>query len=140
METASKPPVYRATTSTLGQEMNSEKRSKPDCQRAFRSVQFFDRTRSAWVGLPEGTFLPLDRLRWQYRTLFLEGLEKAYRAGALTFPGQWQAIACATDFARWLAPLAAVDWVVRVRSVWDRRGSQDVEATAKTVDYLSNMG
>ena len=27
-----------------------------------------------------------------------------------------------------------------VRSVWDRRGSQDVEATAKTVDYLSNMG
>ena len=34
-------------------------------------------------------------------------------------------------------PLAAIDWVLRVRSVWDRRGSRDADAAAKTVDYLS---
>ena len=34
-------------------------------------------------------------------------------------------------------PLAAIDWVLRVRSVWDRRGSRDADAAAKTVNYLS---
>ena len=43
METASKPPVHRATTITFGRDTNSDTRSKPDCQRAFRSFQFFDR-------------------------------------------------------------------------------------------------
>jgi hypothetical protein len=90
-----------------------------------------------WVGLSEGKFLPLDQLRRMYRDLFLEGLQKAYRKGALTFPGEWQAIASETDFEQWLSPLAAIDWVVRQRSVWDRRGSGDVDAAAKTVEYLS---
>ena len=44
IEIASKSPVYRATTIPFGRDTNSEMRSNPDCQRAFRSVQFFDRT------------------------------------------------------------------------------------------------
>ena len=45
-----------------------------------------------WVGLPEGTFLPLDQRRRLYRDVFLQGLTKADRGGALTFAGPWQAI------------------------------------------------
>lgn len=90
-----------------------------------------------WVSLPEGAFLPLDQLRRLYRELFLKGLAKAYGRGALVFPGEWQAIESATDFQQWLASLKEIDWVVRLRSVWDRRGSEDHEGAAKTVDYLA---
>jgi hypothetical protein len=90
-----------------------------------------------WVSLPEGTFLPLDQLRRLYRDAFLGGLEKAYRRGALVFPDEWRAIESEANFKQWLAPLREINWVVRQRSVWDRRGSGDVEAAAKTVDYLS---
>ena len=90
-----------------------------------------------WVGLPEGTFLPLDQLRRLYRDTFLAGLEKAYGRGALVFPDEWQAIESEANFQQWLAPLREINWVVRQRSVWDRRGSEDHEAAAKTVDYLA---
>ena len=90
-----------------------------------------------WVGLPEGTFLPLDQLRQLYRDTFLRGLEKAHRRGELLFPDDWRMIESAAGFEAWLAPLREIDWVVRVRSVWDRRGSQDHEGAAKTIDYLS---
>lgn len=90
-----------------------------------------------WVSLPEGTFLPLDELRRLFRQAFLRGLEKARRDGALTFPEEWQAIESEREFEEWLAPLAAINWVVRLRSVWDRRGSEDREGAAKTIDYLA---
>ena len=97
-----------------------QNRHCPKCQTAYRKE---------WAARLQAQLLPIE----YYHVIF----EKAYRDGALTFPGDWQAIASQTDFQQWLAPLAAIDWVVRVRSVWDRRGSGDVDAAAKTVDYLS---
>jgi hypothetical protein len=72
-----------------------------------------------------------------YRDAFLRGLEKAHRRGKLVFPDDWRMIESPAAFEAWLAPLREIDWVVRVRSVWDRRGSGDVEAAAKTVNYLA---
>ena len=89
-----------------------------------------------WVGLPEGTFLPMDQLRRLFRDVFLRGLEKAHRRGELVFPEDWRMIESPAAFEAWLAPLREIDWVVRVRSVWDRRGKGDVDAAAKTIDYL----
>ena len=63
--------------------------------------------------------------------------DESQRRGALEFPDEWRAIESEANFQQWLAPLREINWVVRQRSVWDRRGSGDVEAAAKTVDYLS---
>ena len=90
-----------------------------------------------WVHLAEGTFLPLDELRRLFRDLFLKGLQKAYQRGGLTFPGPGQAIASAGAFAKWLAPLREIDWVVRMHGVWDRRRLADPETAVRTVNYLA---
>ena len=40
-------------------------------------------------------------------------------------------------FENWLGELSEIDWVIRLRSVWDRSGPQDLEAANKTVEYLA---
>ncbi len=52
----------------------------------------------------------------------------------MAFPDDWRAIESEADFEAWLAPLRKMHWVIRRRSTWDRRGRQDGEAMARTVD------
>jgi hypothetical protein len=33
--------------------------------------------------------------------------------------------------------LAGINWVIRLRSVWDRTGPEDADAAARTVEYLA---
>jgi hypothetical protein len=90
-----------------------------------------------WVGMPPGEFLPLDLLRRIYRELFLNELRKLYRADRLAFPGPWRRIEGLEAFENWLGELSEIDWVIRLRSVWDRSGPEVLEAANKTVAYLA---
>ena len=36
-----------------------------------------------------------------------------------------------------LGALSEIDWVIRLRSVWDRSGPEDLEAAKRTVAYLA---
>jgi hypothetical protein len=92
---------------------------------------------SCWVSPALGKFLPIDDLRRLFREFFLKGLRKLYRSGKLVFPDQWRAIEAPADFEKWLSPLAEIDWVIRLRSVWDRTGPEDADAAARTVEYLA---
>jgi hypothetical protein len=65
-----------------------------------------------WVACKPGFFLPVRVLSRLFRRRFLEELEGAYRAGQLRFFGEFAALAEATAFAEWLAPLRACAWVV----------------------------
>ena len=65
-----------------------------------------------WVRCRRGFFLPVRVLSRLFRRRFLEELAKAHRAGALKFFGEFEALADAGAFARWLAPLRACEWVV----------------------------
>jgi hypothetical protein len=83
-----------------------------------------------------GKFLPIDDMQRVFREFFLEGLRKLHRCGKLVFPDQWRAIEAPADFEKWLSPLAETRWVIRLRSVWNRTGPEDVDAAARTVEYL----
>jgi len=57
-----------------------------------------------WVACKPGFFLPVRR--------FLEALTQAHRSGQLQFFVEHAALADATAFADWLAPLRKCEWVV----------------------------
>jgi hypothetical protein len=65
-----------------------------------------------WVTCKPGFFLPVRVLSRLFRRRFLEELAKAYRAGQLQFFGEYAALADATAFAYWLAPMRKCEWVV----------------------------
>lgn len=67
---------------------------------------------SRWVACKPGFFLPVRVLSRLFRRRFLDELEHAYRAGHLRFFGEFAALAEATAFDSWLAPLKACEWVV----------------------------
>ena len=46
------------------------------------------------------------------RRRFLEELEKLHRTGQLRFLGEYEGLADASAFARWLAPMRTCEWVV----------------------------
>ena len=48
----------------------------------------------------------------RFRKLYLRYLEEAYAAGKLQFHGDLEQLADAKNFARYLAPLARMEWVV----------------------------
>ena len=58
-----------------------------------------------WVACRPGFFLPVRVLSRLFRRRFLEELAKAHRAGQLQFFGEYAALADASAFADWLAPL-----------------------------------
>jgi len=64
-----------------------------------------------WIACRPGFFLPVRVLSRLFRRRFLEELEQAHRAGRLQFFGEHAALADASTFARWLAPLRACEWV-----------------------------
>ncbi len=65
-----------------------------------------------WVACKPGFFLPVRVLSRLFRRRFLEELAKAHRAGQLQFFGEYAALADATAFADWLAPMRKCEWVV----------------------------
>jgi len=65
-----------------------------------------------WVACKPGFFLSVRVLSRLFRRRFLEELAKVHRAGQLQFFGEYAALAEASAFAEWLAPLREVEWVV----------------------------
>jgi hypothetical protein len=65
-----------------------------------------------WIGCRSGFFLPVRVLSRLFRRRFVEELARAHRAGRLHFFGEHAALADASTFARWLAPLRQCEWVV----------------------------
>ena len=65
-----------------------------------------------WVACKPGFCLPVRVLSRLFRRRFLEALEQAHRSGQLTFFGEHTALAEASTFADWLAPLRQCEWVV----------------------------
>jgi hypothetical protein len=65
-----------------------------------------------WVSCKPGFFLSVRVLSRLFRRRFLEALEDAHRAGKLQFFGDHAELADPKAFARWLAPLRKMEWVV----------------------------
>ena len=65
-----------------------------------------------WIACKPGFFLSVRVLSRLFRRRFLEELAKAHRAGQLQFFAEYAALAEASAFADWLAPLREVEWVV----------------------------
>jgi hypothetical protein len=65
-----------------------------------------------WVSCKSGFFLSVRVLSRLFRRRFLEALEEAHRAGKLQFFGDSADLTGPKAFARWLAPLRKIEWVV----------------------------
>jgi hypothetical protein len=65
-----------------------------------------------WIACRPGFFLPVRVLSRLFRRLFLENLQAAFEAGALGFFGDLAGLAAPAAFARHLAQLRQVEWVV----------------------------
>ena len=65
-----------------------------------------------WVACKPGFFLSVRVLSRLFRRRFLEELDQVHRRGQLQFFGEYAALADASAFASWLAPLREVEWVV----------------------------
>lgn len=65
-----------------------------------------------WVACKPGFFLSVRVLSRLFRRRFLEALEDAHRAGKLQFFGDNAGLADPKTFARWLAPMRKIEWVV----------------------------
>jgi Putative transposase/Transposase zinc-binding domain len=65
-----------------------------------------------WIACRPGFFLPVKVLSRRFRKLYLRYLEQAFAAGKLQFHGDLEQWADAQNFARYLAPLAEMEWVV----------------------------
>jgi len=65
-----------------------------------------------WIACRPGFFLPVRVLSRLFRRLFLEALQKAYAHGQLRFSGELDGLRDPQAFARYLAPLRDIDWVV----------------------------
>jgi Putative transposase len=65
-----------------------------------------------WIACRPGFFLSVRVLSRLFRRRFLEQLLRAHEAGTLRFFGEHVALADATAFKAWLAPLRQCEWVV----------------------------
>lgn len=65
-----------------------------------------------WIACRPGFFLPVHVLSRLYRRLFLERVKAAFDAGDLKFFGHLAALREPSAFARYLAPLRDIEWVV----------------------------
>jgi hypothetical protein len=65
-----------------------------------------------WIPCRPGFFLPVRVLSRLFRRRFLEELSAAHGRGQLQFFGEFAQLSNAVAFARWLASLRQVEWVV----------------------------
>jgi hypothetical protein len=66
----------------------------------------------SWVACRPGFFLSVRVLSRLFRRRFFEELQQLHQAGRLQFFGEHAALADASHFSRWLAPLRKCEWVV----------------------------
>ena len=66
----------------------------------------------SWIACRPGFFLSVRVLSRLLRRHFLDELQAVHRRGRLQFFGEHAALADASVFARWLAPLRQCEWVV----------------------------
>ena len=71
---------------------------------------------SRWVACRPGFFLPVKVLSRRFRNVYLRYLEQAYAAGKLQFHGNLEPLSDPTNFARYLAPLRKMKWVVYAKA------------------------
>lgn len=69
-----------------------------------------------WVSCRPHFFLPVRVLSRLFRRLFLESLGKAFHAGKLQFFGTLEPLRDRSAFARYLAPLKKLRWVVYAKA------------------------
>lgn len=67
---------------------------------------------TSWITCRPGFFLPVKVLSRLFRRLFLEGLERLYNSGKLTFFGSLSELADPDAFKAHLVPLRKSEWVV----------------------------
>ena len=65
-----------------------------------------------WVSCKPGFFLSVRVLSRLFRRRFVEELQKAHSHGKLQFFGEYAHLVDPKAFAKWLAPMRAVEWVV----------------------------
>ena len=65
-----------------------------------------------WISCRRGFFLPVRVLSRLFRRLFLEALEKLFQQDLLQFFSKLEPLIDPAAFARYLAPLREVEWVV----------------------------
>ena len=65
-----------------------------------------------WIACRPGFFLPVRVLSRLFRRLFLDALDKAFHNGQLRFFSQLESLRDPAAFARFLAPLRKIEWVV----------------------------
>jgi hypothetical protein len=65
-----------------------------------------------WIACRPGFFLPVKVLSRRFRKLYLRYLERAYATGKLRLHGHLEQLTDAKQFARYLAALAEIEWVV----------------------------
>ena len=66
----------------------------------------------AWIACCQGFFLPVRVLQRIYRRLFLQKLTSAHASGRLQFFDALLSLVDARAFARHLAPVRRIDWIV----------------------------
>jgi len=67
---------------------------------------------SRWVACRPAFFLPVKVLSRRFRKVYLRHLQQAYARGKLQFHGDLESLSDPQNFARWLAPLHKMNWVV----------------------------
>ena len=65
-----------------------------------------------WIACRPGFFLPVKVLSRRFRKLYLRYLGRAYAAGKLRLHGDLEQLSDSKEFARYLAALAEIEWVV----------------------------
>jgi len=68
------------------------------------------------VACRPGFFLPVKVLSRRFRKLYLRYLKQAYAAGKLQFHGEFERLSDPSNFARYLAPLGKIKWVVYAKA------------------------
>ena len=71
---------------------------------------------SHWVACRPGFFLPVKVLSRRFRKVYLRYLKQAYAAGKLQFHGEFERLSDPSNFARYLAPLRKMKWVVYAKA------------------------
>jgi hypothetical protein len=71
---------------------------------------------SRWVACRPGFFLPVKVLSRRFRKVYLRYLEQAYSARKLQFHGELAPLADPQNFARYVAPLRKMEWVVYAKA------------------------
>jgi hypothetical protein len=82
-----------------------------------------------WLPARRNYLFPVRKLSHEFRARFLSGLQRAFQAEQLVFPGRLAALAEAASFTELLTRLAAKDWVVYSQPPF---GGPD-----KVLEYLS---